>query len=578
MTTYRISAPALERHAGPGFVGDAAVLTAGQPMPEQTGGAQAVWRQVVAHINGTAIGNLVHTLAVTGVLEALARSPAALSADALAADHGLVAGYCHLAFQLLEDEGLVWRAGEPAAGTARVGLTASGRAWVPLTAAYRDFPAQVTAALALPAAWDGSADAQALVLAALSDLDPVAGGRSPHAQGAPGDLTARVREHRRGPLVAALMHECLQRGLFTTATGPGGPWVPLTRCGSAPGFIGAALHLLAGPGWLRWRPDAVALTAAGRLAAQMAVQYAYPVCYLPTIAAMPARLRGLPPTAPPAPGSAETHVDRRLDIAFSGRVFDALCREPFLELACALFDHTDYGRQPTAVVDCGAGDGTVLLALYQAVRERTARGRVLDTYPLTLVGAEYNAVARHTCEARLAAAGVPQRTLFGDIADPEALLKGLASLGIDPLAVLHVNKSVLHNRGFIAPSPDTAPPAPPHSGAVFLRPDGGLITGRDLERNLLECLRRWRPAMRRHGLLTIAAHRVPAALAAHHHTRSLFTAMDATHGFSHQYLIEYDRYLVIAHEAGLISGPGRCFGGSPAGAPTLSLHHWRTRD
>jgi hypothetical protein len=128
------------------------------------------------------------------------------------------------------------------------------------------------------------------------------------------------------------------------------------------------------------------LTPDGEIAVSLARQYRYPVTYLPLLRQVPELIFGEP--AKTDEGGEETHLDRELDLRFSGDVFTAACREPFLGLALPLFEAAPLDRQPALVVDAGCGDGALLEALYLAVRERTARGRRLAERPLLMAGVD----------------------------------------------------------------------------------------------------------------------------------------------------------------------------------------------
>src|SRR5207244_6130616 len=71
----------------------------------------------------------------------------------------------------------------------------------------------------------------------------------------------------------------------------------------------------------------------------------------------------------------ETHVDRTINVIGSGfqheKYFAALS-----DLVVRCFDGDDYASQPKYIVDMGCGDGTLLQRLYEAVRDRTRRGKV----------------------------------------------------------------------------------------------------------------------------------------------------------------------------------------------------------
>jgi hypothetical protein len=116
-----------------------------------------------------------------------------------------------------------------------------------------------------------------------------------------------------------------------------------------------------------------------------------------------------------------------------------------------LFNEAELFRQPAAVVDTGSGDGTLLVELHRAIAAHTRRGRHLADYPLVMVGAEFNALAQAATAARLQEAGIPHLTVFGDIGDPASLAKTLERHGLDPHQVLHVSKSVIHNRAYRPP-------------------------------------------------------------------------------------------------------------------------------
>ena len=442
-----------------------------------------VWKQVTQHINGIAIGMCVHTLDRVGLLEQLANTSIPLSVAKLSQHYRLRPGYCHLAAKLLAAEGLLRRSGDIASGDTHVEISETGREWFRWVEAYRSYPRLVVSAMNVPSAFLGRAEIDVAYRAVLDQLPATA--EPNHA------LASRVANHVRSPMIAALMYECHRRQLFARFAGKSGHFVPLDVLFPIKKVIEAAAGILAGQGWMVLKPGEAALTDAGVVAVAMAAQYGYSICYFPTTRCIPDLMTGGKPFAEPThednavelstlpyqtvgrqPFAAETnrvpsrhrdadlllnstvlaheetHVDRALDIQFSGEVFSRQCREPFLKMARRLFDHDDFANQPTAVVDCGAGDGTVLMELYRAIRDETLRGQRLEDFPLLMVAAEYNELARKTCAQRLAQAGIPHFALFGDIGEPEALMRSLTEKGIAPDSILHVNKSVIHNRSY----------------------------------------------------------------------------------------------------------------------------------
>src|SRR5262249_40869381 len=239
----------------------------------------------------------------------------------------------------------------------------------------------------------------------------------------------------------------------------------------------------------------------------------------------------------------ERHLDRELDIVFSGEVFRRSCREPFLAMALPIFTRLPLESQPKYVVDTGCGDGTLLIELFEAIRDRTPRGERLVDYPLVMVGIDYNQVARDVARRRLQEMALPHVVVSGDIGDPDGIAATLTAHGIDMRQALHVSKSVIHNRTFRSPRQDRK-----HSfrgfdsTAVFVAPGGALIGTPDLLADLVEHFEAWRPWIAHHGMIVIEAHTVDPTIIAGRIGKSLNTVIDAAHGFSHQYLVEIDIY------------------------------------
>ncbi|MGH7096100.1 MAG: hypothetical protein ACREE4_00390 [Stellaceae bacterium] len=511
----------------------------------------AVWRRMCRHLDGIAVGATVAACAEAGVFAALVRSDGPLDIDALAAVHASPRGYFHLALRLFEEQGWVVRQGAGDSGRTSVCLTAAGRAWLDHIGRYRrsaaalDTAADLFAALVKGTGFDGRR------LAAF------------HGSAADGGAVAtRVRDHLWGPLAAAATSGLKRSG----------------RLADRDPVVAAALAVLEAQGWARREDGAMIPTEAGRLAFEWAEQYDHAISYFPTYAAVAERL--FPPRWQPARAAFDLdhHLDRRLDIAFSGTVFSRTCRDSFFALALPLFDKPPAAAQPAAVIDTGAGDGSLLRELYLAIRDRTGRGRTLAANPLMMVGVEPSAVARAVMAQRLAEAGVPAIVVEGDIGDPAAIAARLQPLGIDFAAALHVSKSVIHDRRYQPPTARQEPSAAlpwPASDAVFVAEDGGLIAHAAMQDDLVRHFRRWIPWIRRHGMIAIEAHTVPAALIAAHEGRNVMTGLDASHGYSHQYLVERPTYLRAAAEAGLVAAASRALAAEMLGTPILTIDYWQ---
>jgi hypothetical protein len=504
-----------------------------------------VWQNVCFHIDGLAVATTVFALEKVGIFESLRAATTPLDIAELATSLDLRDGYLNLAFRLFELQGYVERTGDVAAGQARVRLTPDGLAWLPHVSAYRDAPARVDRARALLAGRDIAAPAFEPALSTL-----------PH----------RVRRNIEGAEVAAVMTAFTHDATFDRLADAGESGLDLRDLSSA-----AAGEALSQQGWATIGGGAIRLTDAGRIAVRMAPQYFYPASYLATLASVPGLLQGRSDVpAPRAADGTEAHVDRELDIEFSGLVFARTCRTPLFELALPLFDRLPLDVQPTAIVDCGAGDGTLLCELYDAIVQRTARGRSLATHPLVMVGVEYNPVAERVLAERLGSANIPNLVFAGDIGDPENIARRLLMEGYGADDLLHVSKSVFHNRTY------AGTPAGPDatSTGAFVAPGGAHLTAAHIEADLESLFARWRECLGRHGLLIVEAHIAEAELTTARLGRSVTSWLEASHGYSHQYLVESGVHRRAAQRAGLRARGAREFGIEIAGAPMMTIDHY----
>jgi hypothetical protein len=520
--------------------------------------AAPVWGSVCRHIDGMAIGSTMAALAAHGALRTLAAADRT-EFGKLRAGLGAQPGFLHVAIRLLADQGWVTCAGEGGTDELSITPTPGGRVVMTrLAGAYADAVRFLTLAGRVgadPVAADG---------ALAPFLGAVRGDWGLPVTGVPAGLRHQVLAHLNGHLIAPVMF-----GLMQAHRPP----------------AGNAAQILARPGWVRRDGGADRLTAAGEMAMVLARQYRYPMVYLPLLRSVPELIFGDPPAALPMAGAdaaGETHLDRDLDIRFSGEVFAATCRAPFLDVALPLFDREPAAEQPALVVDTGCGDGTLLETLYGAVRDQTARGRRIAEHQLLMVGTDPSPVARRAAGARLAAAGVPHLIMDGDIADPARLARDLAAAGHDAQHALHVCKSAIHDRAYQPPAaaapPAAAPPpaatSPPAAMTAFADPGGGAIPASQMALNLAETFRAWQPLVRRHGWIVIEAHSVRSSTAAALTGRTLATALDATHGYSCQYPVEPAVFAWAARAGGFTSRAHHEPGAAALGHTQLTIDHF----
>jgi SAM-dependent methyltransferase len=496
-----------------------------------------------------AIGTTIAALHERGALAMLAardRTDFGPLRERLAAN----AGFLHVAMRLLADQGWVARSGEP--GTDEMTIAPTPRGRVVMTQLAGAYPAAVRS---LPVRVHDEP----------GPFGPLMRREWGLPAGVPPDARRQVLAHLDGHLVAPVMY-AVSSGEADVATSRG------------------AAEILAAAGWAR--PEG-GLTPDGEIALSLARQYRYPVMYLPLLRQVPELLFGEP--GKPGDDDGDTHLDRETDLRFSGDVFAAACREPFLATALPLFEAVPLGRQPALVVDAGCGDGTLLETLYLAMRERTERGRRLAERPLLMVGVDPSPVARRMASARLSGACVPHLILDGDIGDPAGLERALAARGLDARDALHVCKSAIHDRAYTGPGPwrlaspraggaqqGGTPPAgvPPAGAGAYALPDGSAIPASSVALDLAALFRRWLPVARRHGWLVIEAHAVPAAILAGLIGRTHATVLDATHGYACQYPVEPGVFAWAARAGGFVSRQHAEPGAATLGHTILTIDHF----
>ncbi|UUM20780.1 SDR family NAD(P)-dependent oxidoreductase [Mycoavidus sp. SF9855] len=252
----------------------------------------------------------------------------------------------------------------------------------------------------------------------------------------------------------------------------------------------------------------------------------------------------------------ESHIDRTLNVTASGVQHQSHFAE-LDTLILRIFDQSPLANQPRYVADMGCGDGSLLRRIYELVKTRSARGQALTEYPLTLIGADYNALALEATGKTLA--GLPHVLVRADIADPQQLIADLAAAGItDPENILHVRSFLDHDRPFLPLEDKSAARRQEEvkGTGVYVARDGGEIKVGHAVQGLVEHLRRWRKAISRFGLLVLEVHCSPPATVKRLGDLTESAHFDAYHAFSGQQLVEAPLFLAAAAEAGLFPEEG----------------------
>ncbi len=252
----------------------------------------------------------------------------------------------------------------------------------------------------------------------------------------------------------------------------------------------------------------------------------------------------------------ELHVDRTLNVIASGVQHQSHFAE-LDTLILRIFDQLPLAEQPRYIADMGCGDGSLLRRIYELIKTRSARGQALTEYPLTLIGADYNALSLEATGKTLT--GLPHLLVRGDIGDPQQLITDLAAVGIeDPENILHVRSFLDHDRPFLPVEDKRA--VKRREGlnytGVYIAHDGRETEPSHAIQGLVEHLRRWRMAVSHFGLLLLEVHCLQPHTVRRVGSLTESAHFDAYHAFSGQQLVEASVFLMAAAEAGFFPAPG----------------------
>lgn len=321
----------------------------------------------------------------------------------------------------------------------------------------------------------------------------------------------------------------------------------------SPELFKKILDFFAFLGWFNEKNGNYQFTETGLFFAKRASAYGVTVSYLPTFAKIEELIFGNPAALRMvADGEDEIHVDREMNVWGSGGAHDTYFKVVD-EILIHLFN-LPIEQQPKGILDMGCGNGAFLQHIFEVIDRQTLRGKMLDDYPLFLVGVDYNQTALKVSRANLIKADIWAKVIWGDIGRPDILARDLMeNYTIDLKDLLNVRTFLDHNRIWEEPKHTTPNRISESTGAFAHR--GKRIPNHLVEDNLLEHLQKWSPYVSKFGLLLIELHTIAPALAANNLGRTSATAYDATHGFSDQYIVEIDVFNKIASEAGLFPDP-----------------------
>ena len=309
------------------------------------------------------------------------------------------------------------------------------------------------------------------------------------------------------------------------------------------------LDFLTHLGWFTKSNSTFKFTEAGLYFARRATSYGVTVSYLPMFRRMddllfrnPEKLRSI------SENEDEIHVDRKMNVWGSGGAHAAYFKM-VTDFIISIFNQPIH-LQPKGILDMGCGNGAFIQHIFETIERHTLRGKMLEDYPLFLVGADYNQAALDVTRANLISNDIWAKVIWGDIGNPDQLAKDLMeSYDIDLSDLLNIRTFLDHNRIWKEPQNKNPKRISSSTGAFAFR--GKRISNTLVEENLKEHLSLWLPYIKKNGLLVIELHTLDPEITSQHLGETAATAYDATHGFSDQYIVEVEVFQKICAEVGL---------------------------
>ncbi|OCK51828.1 polyketide synthase [Chryseobacterium sp. CBo1] len=302
-------------------------------------------------------------------------------------------------------------------------------------------------------------------------------------------------------------------------------------------------------GWFKKSNDNYKFTETGIYFAKRAASYGVTVSYLPLLNKMDELLFGnASKIREIAEGEDEIHVDRAMNVWGSGGSH-ANYFKVANDFIIQIFNQPIL-LQPKGVLDMGCGNGAFIQHIFETIERHTLRGKMLEEYPLFLVGADYNQAALKVTRANLINNDIWAKVIWGDIGNPQQLAEDLKeNYEIDLSDLLNIRTFLDHNRVWKTPENNHPQRISTSTGAFAYR--GKRLSNDLVEESLKEHLELWLPYIQKNGLLIIELHALDSKLTAKNLGKTPATAYEATHGFSDQYILEVEVFKKICIEAGL---------------------------
>lgn len=505
---------------------------------------------IFRHLDGVVMAPTAYALHQVGVLERFEAGDEVLLKD-LSESFSANEGYLNVALRMLVSQGWLRRRSDSDSGDIAYQITDRGKQAIRYCSYYAEAVAFLPFAVNIPEyivnGFEGKAFIQLKSLfrnyERRFDMPEPADDREREAQ-------EQVLKHIEGLMVGPLIVGLGMNGLFNEyfSIAP----FEVEEFTEHHDEVKAIVDFFTSIGWFTQKGSVYKFSPRGLFLARRAAAYGVTVSYLPTFQHIHELLFGNPNVLRDRPASSpEIHVNRGMNVWGSGGAHSSYFKKVD-EIVIDLFNRPVH-EQPKGFLDMGCGNGAFIEHIFKIIFRHTARGKILDEYPLFIVGADYNEAALRATRATLNHAGIWAKVVWGDIGRPDLLAEELEKkydLFLGDL--LNVRSFLDHNRIYEPPTLAIEMSCG-STGAFASR--GDRLHNQDVEANLTEHLQKWSPYVERFGLLVIELHTIAPELAAKNLGRTAVTAYDATHGFSDQYILELDCFLNAAANAGLTPAP-----------------------
>ena len=309
-------------------------------------------------------------------------------------------------------------------------------------------------------------------------------------------------------------------------------------------------------GWASWEANRLYLSDLGRFMSDRALNMGVAASYRPMLSRIEEVLFGDFKSVFSRDDSGyENHIDRSLNVTGSGFQHQKYFGE-MENVILEIFNRLPFEAQPKYLVDMGCGDGSLLKRVYKVVCNKSARGKVLDRYPLWAIGADYNELSLQAVALNLA--DIPHHlVIHGDICDPQKLIADLSDRGIkDPENILHIRSFLDHDRPLKLPEDrDEARKRLVPFQSAYVDKTGKNIQPALIVQSLVEHLRKWAAIVSSHGAIVLEVHCLAKETIGKFLDRSESLHFDALQAFSSQQLVEAEVFIAAAAEVGLFLVP-----------------------